>query len=112
MKISKTKLRQIIMEELQTALQESGPMAAKRAWREGSQKIRAMGLALNDTQIEDLAQNDRATLGVYDALLQTIHPGVMTQDIRTAYEDPAFGATRSWEDYQDYVRNTLIPPPV
>ena len=109
MKITKSQLKQIIKEEMQSVLKEYGPMKSKRLYRDAREKIKNLGPALSPSQIQDLANTDRITLAVYDNLIRERHPGILSQNIRQAYEQNA-DFLPSWEEHIANVQKALGGP--
>ena len=83
-----------------------GPMKSKRLYKDAREKIKNLGLALSPDQIQDLANTDPTALAVYDNLIQDSHPGILSQNIRQAY-DQSDDFTMSWEEHKENVQNTL-----
>ncbi len=104
MKITASQLRQIIKEELQSTLQESGASSAYTGtpseWRQGLEAIGDMGYGLSEEQIENLAKNDLGTLDVYNKLINDPHTslGEMGERIKAAIGVP------NWKAHQEYVK--------
>lgn len=83
-----------------------GPMKSKRLYKDAREKIKNLGLALSPEQIQDLASTDLTALAVYDNLIHEPHPGILSQNIRQAY-DQSDDFTMSWEEHKEDVQNTL-----
>ena len=118
MKLTKQKLKQIIKEELTKILKEGacsrpccsadgcyGPMKSKQLYKDARKKIKNLGPALSPDQIQDLANTDLIALAVYVNLIHEPHPGILSQNIRQAYEQ---SADSSWEAHKADVQKTLV----
>ena len=106
MKLTASQLRQIIKEELQSTLQESGGVISGSKWRKGVEAVQDMSLtgdALSEEQIEDLARTDRGTLEVYEKLISDEHQslGVMGEKIQKKV------GKSDWKAHKEYVRKFL-----
>ena len=128
MKITRKQLRQIIKEDLGLLESDSdsdgklspeelrrmaddleggvGPMKSKRLYKDAREKIKNLGPALSPDQIQDLANTDLTALAVYDNLIHEPHPGILSQNIRQAYEQ-SDDFIMSWEEHKEDVQNTL-----